>query len=127
MITRRILVTWLLFGIIGCTAIGVQVYMITGSSMALPTFLALGVLMGLVGGLARVAYEWHQGGLGAEVERWNFKRLILTTSLAVLAIAAGFARALGVHLGVYGLLIAPALVGVVISEILRRRRGTATR
>lgn len=123
MIARRILVIWLLFGLFIGAVTGLQIFATTERLESLIAFLAIGLAVGVVGGLGRVAFEWRRGGLGDELKSWSAADMIITGVVTLLIVGAGFARIASAPVPLYvALFLSAALIAVTYEVRTRRLR-----
>lgn len=126
MIARRIFLNWLAVGAGLGAAASLQVLLATEDASLSAAIFLFGVFVGLCGGIGRILLEHSRGGLSlsspssSSSGRWTAGRMAISTTLALLVVAAGAIRALDGPLPLYvGFLLAAASIAV-LRMIMRR-------
>lgn len=122
-VRRVILRNWLLFGTGIGVLVAIRMYVATERLDRSLAMLGVGVVVGIVGGLVRLAIESRRGSLDREPDpspSVPLSGVIVALVVGGSAIGAGFARAAGAPLAAYVALMAIAAAVSALSFILSR-------
>lgn len=125
MIARRILITWLVVGLLATIAPAVQVYAVTHNVARAGAVYLFGVVVCLVAGLIRIGYEWRLGGLdGPPISlHGRGSRVAVSAGLAAFLGLAAVVAAIGRSTLLYLPVVLLTTISMVV--IVYRRRNSA--